>query len=229
MTMRENRMLEEEKMKSVLLIGLGRFGRHMASKLNEMNHEVLAIDINEQRVNDVLPVVTSAQIGDSTNENFVASLGVRNFDLCVVAIGDNFQSSLETVALLKDYGAPFVVARANRDVHAKFLLRNGADEVVYPEKEMAIRSAVKYSSDNVFDYIELTGDYSIYETHVPEAWIGKTMVDLGVRTRYHINIMALRRGAELLPLPRPDYIFRGDETMLILGANKDLTKFIQRR
>ena len=135
-------------MKSVLLIGLGRFGRHMAAKLNEMNHEVLAIDIDEQRVNDVLPVVTSAQIGDSTNENFVASLGVRNFDLCVVSIGDNFQSSLETVALLKDYGAPFVVARANRDVHAKFLLRNGADEVVYPEKEMAIRSAVKYSSDN---------------------------------------------------------------------------------
>lgn len=222
-------MLEEIKMKSVLLIGLGRFGRHMAAKLNEMNHEVLAIDINEQRVNDVLPVVTSAQIGDSTNENFVASLGVRNFDLCVVAIGDNFQSSLETVALLKDYGAPFVVARANRDVHAKFLLRNGADEVVYPEKEMAIRSAVKYSSDNVFDYIELTGDYSIYETPVPEVWIGKTMVDLGVRTRYHINIMALRRGSELSPLPRPDHIFRGDETMLILGANKDLTKFMQRR
>ncbi len=216
-------------MKSVLLIGLGRFGRHMAGKLNEMNHEVLAIDINEQRVNDVLPLVTSAQIGDSTNENFIASLGVRNFDLCVVAIGDNFQSSLETVALLKDYGAPFVVARANRDVHAKFLLRNGADEVVYPEKEMAIRSAVKYSSDNVFDYIELTGDYSIYETPVPEAWVGKTMVELGVRTRYHINVMALRRGSELSPLPRPDHIFRGDETMLIMGSNKDLTKFIQRR
>lgn len=191
--------------------------------------EVLAIDINEQRVNDVLPLVTSAQIGDSTNENFIASLGVRNFDLCVVAIGDNFQSSLETVALLKDYGAPFVVARANRDVHAKFLLRNGADEVVYPEKEMAIRSAVKYSSDNVFDYIELTGDYSIYETPVPEAWVGKTMVELGVRTRYHINVMALRHGAELSPLPRPDHIFRGDETMLIMGSNKDLTKFIQRR
>ncbi len=222
-------MLEEIKMKSVLLIGLGRFGRHMAGKLNEMNHEVLAIDINEQRVNDVLPLVTSAQIGDSTNENFIASLGVRNFDLCVVAIGDNFQSSLETVALLKDYGAPFVVARANRDVHAKFLLRNGADEVVYPEKEMAIRSAVKYSSDNVFDYIELTGDYSIYETPVPEAWVGKTMVELGVRTRYHINVMALRHGAELSPLPRPDHIFRGDETMLIMGSNKDLTKFIQRR
>lgn len=216
-------------MKSVLLIGLGRFGRHMAAKLNEMGHEVLAIDINEQRVNDVLPVATSAQIGDSTNENFIASLGVRNFDLCVVAIGDNFQSSLETVALLKDYGAPFVVARANRDVHAKFLLRNGADQVVYPEKEMAIRSAVKFSSDNVFDYIELTMDYSIYEVPVPHAWVGKTLVELSVRTKYHINVMALRHGDELVPLPPPDHVFRSDETMLIMGANKDLIKFIHRK
>ena len=211
-------------MKSVLLIGLGRFGRHMAGKLNEMNH-----DINEQRVNDVLPIVTSAQIGDSTNENFIASLGVRNFDLCVVAIGDNFQSSLETVALLKDYGAPFVVARANRDVHAKFLLRNGADQVVYPEKEMAIRAAVKYSSDNVFDYIELTGDYSIYEVPVPRPWIGKSLIQLSVRTKYHISVMALRRGTQLDPLPRPDHVFQEDETMLILGANKDLNKFIQHK
>lgn len=216
-------------MKSILLIGLGRFGRHMAGKLNEMGHEVLAIDTNEQRVNDVLPVVTSAQIGDSTNENFIASLGVRNFDLCVVAIGDNFQSSLETVALLKDYGAPFVVARANRDVHAKFLLRNGADQVVYPEKEMAIRAAVKYSSDNVFDYIELTGDYSIYEVPVPRPWVGRSIIDLSVRSKYHINVMAVRQGSVLSPLPRPDHIFQEDETMLIMGANKDLTKFIMRK
>lgn len=216
-------------MKSVLLIGLGRFGRHMAAKLNEMNHEVLAIDMNEQRVNDVLPIVTSAQIGDSTNENFIASLGVRNFDLCVVAIGDNFQSSLETVALLKDYGAPMVVARANRDVHAKFLLRNGADQIVYPEKEMAIRAAVKFSSDNVFDYIELTGDYSIYEVPVPAAWVGKSIIELGVRTKYHISVMAIRHNGNLDPLPRPDHVFSSTETMLIMGANHDLTKFIQRK
>ena len=154
---------------------------------------------------------------------------MRNFDLCVVAIGDNFQSSLETVALLKDYGAPFVVARANRDVHAKFLLRNGADQVVYPEKEMAIRAAVKYSSDNVFDYIELTGDYSIYEVPVPRPWIGKSLIQLSVRTKYHISVMALRRGTQLDPLPRPDHVFQEDETMLILGANKDLNKFIQHK
>ena len=114
-------------MKSVLLIGLGRFGRHMAQKLRELHHEVMAVDRNEERINDALPFVTNAQIGDSTSEQFIASLGVSNFDLCVVAIGDDFQSSLETTALLKEYGAPFVLSRAARDVHAKFLLRNGAD------------------------------------------------------------------------------------------------------
>ena len=127
-------------MKSVLLVGLGRFGRHMAQKLQELHHEVLAIDKDEQRVNDALPFVTNAQIGDGTNEQFVRSLGVRNFDLCVVAIGDNFQSSLETTALLKECGAPFVLARAARDIHAKFLLRNGADDVIYPERHKLLQN-----------------------------------------------------------------------------------------
>ena len=140
-------------MKSILLIGLGRFGRHMAIKFQELKHEVLAIDSNEERVNAILPYVTNAQIGDSTNPQFIGSLGVRNFDLCVVAIGDSFQSSLETTALLKEYGAPFVLSRATRDVHAKFLLRNGADEIVYPEKQMAVWTAIRYSSDHILDYI----------------------------------------------------------------------------
>lgn len=143
-------------MKSILLIGLGRFGRHMAMKLQKLHHEVLAIDKNEDRVNECLPYVTSAQIGDSTNEAFIESLGVRNFDLCVVAIGDDFQSSLETTALLKEHGAAFVLSRAARDVHAKFLLRNGADEIIYPERQMASWAAVRYSSDHIFDYVELT-------------------------------------------------------------------------
>ena len=122
-------------MKAVLLIGLGRFGRHIALQLNEMNHQVMAVDQDEERVNAALPFVTNAQIGDSTSEEFLSSIGVRNFDICIVAIGDNFQSSLETTSLLKELGAKRVVARASRDVQRKFLLRNGADEVVYPEKQ----------------------------------------------------------------------------------------------
>lgn len=214
-------------MKSILLIGLGRFGRHMAVKLHELGHQVLAVDIREERVEEVLPYVTHAQIGDSTKEAFIASLGVRNFDLCVVAIGDNFQSSLETTALLKDHGAQFVLARANRDVHAKFLLRNGADDVVYAEKEMAIRAAVTYSSDNIFDYIELTEDHSIYETPVPAGWVGRTIVQLAVRTKYHITILAVKRHNTLDPQPKPTYQFQPGDSLIILGANRDIQRFLQ--
>lgn len=213
-------------MKSILLIGLGRFGATMAMKLHELKHEVMAIDISEERINAILPYVTSAQIGDCTNEQYMSSLGVRNFDLCVVAIGDNFQSSLETTALLKDLGAKFVLSRANRDIHAKFLLRNGADQVVYPEKEMAIRSAVRYSSDNIFDYIELTPDHSIYEVPVPSSWVDKSIVQINVRNKYHISILAVKLGQELSSLPGADYVFLGTETLVIMGANTDIKKFL---
>lgn len=214
------------KKKSILLVGAGRFGRHMAMKLQELGHEVWAVDQSEERVNDLLPYVTNAQIGDTCSEAFIGSLGVRDFDVCVVTIGDEFQSSLETTALLKECGAKFVVARASREVHAKFLLRNGADEVVYPEKEMAIRAAVRYSSENVFDYIRLNDEYSIYETSVPEGWIGRSIIDLGVRQKHHINILAIKRDDALEPLPRPDYMFRQGDRILILGANRDIRKFI---
>ena len=213
-------------MKSILLIGLGRFGATMAMKLHELKHEVMAIDISEERINAILPYVTSAQIGDCTNEQYMSSIGVRNFDLCVVAIGDNFQSSLETTALLKDLGAKFVLSRANRDIHAKFLLRNGADQVVYPEKEMAIRSAVRYSSDNIFDYIELTPDHSIYEVPVPSSWVDKSIVQINVRNKYHIYILAVKLGQELSSLPGADYVFLGTETLVIMGANTDIKKFL---
>ena len=209
-------------MKSVLLIGLGRFGRHMAERLIGEGNEILAVDINEERVNDAIDMVTDAQIGDATNEHFVESLGVRNFDLCVVAIGDNFQSSLEATALLKDCGASLVLARANRDVHAKFLLRNGADHVVYPEKEMAQRLAVKYGNDNIFDYIELTEEYAIYEIPVPDTWVGSSIVEKEVRKKYHISILATKEAGRMNPLPGADHVFRGAETLIVMGHFRDV-------
>ena len=214
-------------MKSVLLIGLGRFGRHMAEKLLEEGNEGLGVDICEERVNDAMDMLTNAQIGDATNELFVESLGVRNFDLCVVAIGDNFQNSLETTALLKDYGAPFVLSRANRDVHAKFLLRNGADRIVYPEKEMAQRMAVKYGNDNIFDCIELTDEYSIYEIPVPESWVGKSILEKDVRKKYGISILATKRLETLYPLPGAEHVFAEDENLIILGHFKDVRAVIK--
>ena len=214
-------------MKSILLIGLGRFGRHAAMKLQALHHEVLAIDKNEQRVHDALPFVTNAQIGDSTNEALIESLGVRNFDLCIVASGDDFQSSLETTALLKEHGASLVLSRATREVHAKFLLRNGADEIVYPEKQMAEWAAVRYSSSHIFDYVELTPEYAIYETAVPASWIGKTVVNLAVRQKYRINILAIQHSGILEPLPGPAHCFQKGETIFILGRNHDVEKFLR--
>ena len=214
-------------MKSILIIGLGRFGKHMAQKFSEQGNDILAVDTDEDRVNAVLPFVTDAQIGDATNEMFVESLGVANFDLCVVAIGDNFQSSLETTSLLKDMGARFVLSRASRDVHAKFLLRNGADEVVKKKKETAERLAVKYGNDSVFDYIEINEDYSIYEIGVPASWVGKSILDKKVRTKYNISILATKRGKEIYPLPHPDHVFSETESLMILGRNEDVKRLIK--
>ena len=215
-------------MKSVLLIGLGRFGRRMAGKLRELNHEVLAIDKDEERVNDALNVVTNAQIADATSETFMRSVGVSNFDLCVVAIGDDFQSSLETTALLKECGARFVLSRATREVHAKFLLRNGADDVVYPERQMADWSAMRYSSDHIFDYVKLSPEYSIYEIAVPREWQGKTVMELAVRQRYRVNVLGVKQGGVLQPMPEPSHRFQADERVLILGHDRDVQTLLSR-
>ena len=211
-------------MKSILLIGLGRFGRHIAIKLDELNHQVMAVDNNESRVEAVLPYVRNAQIGDATNEDFIRSLGVRNFDVCIVAIGDNFQSSLETTSLLKELGAKMVVSRAARDVHAKFLLRNGADEVVYPEKQLASWTAIRYSADHIFDYVELDEEHGIFEISIPDAWIGKTVGELDIRKKYNVNIMALRCNGVLDMNIASETLLGDDQTMLVLGNIKNIQK-----
>lgn len=211
-------------MKSILLIGLGRFGRHIAMKLDHLHHQVMAVDKEERRANAVLPYVTNAQIGDATNEGFLKSLGVRNFDVCIVAIGDNFQSSLETTSLLKELGAKMVVSRAARDVHAKFLLRNGADEVVYPERQLADWTAIRYSVDHILDYIELDEGYSIFEISVPNTWVGKTVGQLDIRKKYNINIMALKHQGVMNVNVNPDTCLPGNDSMLVLGDIKDIQK-----
>lgn len=209
-------------MKSILLIGLGRFGRHVAKTLNKLKHQVMAIDVREERVDAVLPYVTNAQIGDCTNYDFMESLGIRDFDLCIVAIGDNFQSSLETTALLKELGAQFVVSRAARDVHAKFLLRNGADDIVYPEKQLASWTAIRYSSDHIFDYIALNSQYAIYEVDIPEDWIGVSIGQLDIRNRHNINILALKLDGELDLAFGADTRILPQQRMIVLGKNEDV-------
>lgn len=211
-------------MKSILLIGLGRFGRHIAIKLDELHHQVMAIDTDEKRVEAVLPYVTSAQIGDSTDPNFVKALGVRNFDVCIVAIGDNFQSSLETTSLLKDLGASFVVSRAAREIQAKFLLRNGADEIVYPEKELAEWTAIRYSCDHIFGYVELDEEHAIFEVPVPAGWADRTVGDLDIRNKHAITIMAIKHEGKMKLNIASDTILPQEDTMLVLGNIKDVQR-----
>lgn len=211
-------------MKSILLIGIGRFGKHIAMNLHQLGHEVMAVDQVEDRIDQILPYVTNAQIGDSTNKDFLESLGINNFDVCIVAISNDFQSSLETTANLKELGARLVVSRAERDVQAKFLLRNGADEILYPEKQIAKWAAIRYSSDHILDYIELDETHAIFEVTVPRAWRSKSIGEIDIRKHFNINIMALKKNGKMNMAITPDSVLTEDVTMLVLGEYRALQK-----
>ena len=215
-------------MKSILLIGLGRFGRHIAEKLHDMQHAVLAVDHDEDRVNRILPLVTNALIADSTNADFLQSLDIPSFDVCIVAIGDDFQSSLETTSLLKEFGARYVVARASRDIHEKFLLRNGADETVYPERQLALWTAIRCGSNHILDYFPLSDEYAIYEVPVPKAWEGKSIIELDIRRRHHLNILGIKAGDRIDLNISAQTIFAPDAAVLVAGRQEDVAHVFQR-
>lgn len=210
-------------MKSILIIGVGQFGSHVARRLNELPCEVMAIDISEERINEILPFVDNAQIGDCTNEEFMRSLGVRNYDVCIVSIGGLFQTSLEATALVKELGSPKVISRATNDVQMKFLLRNGADEVIYPEKQMAIRVATRCASDSILDFVQLDDNHAIYEMVTPKKWSGKSLAQLDVRKKYGINIIALKEG-DKVTVPMADTIMHEGDIVFAIGEEKEIQK-----
>jgi trk system potassium uptake protein TrkA len=211
-------------MKSILVVGLGRFGTHLAAQLNRRGHQVMGIDKNEDRVNETMRYLTDAQIGDSTNEDLLAALEVSSFDVCFVTIGKNFQSSLETTSMLKELGAPFVVSRASCDAQEKCLLRNGADEVLYPEKQLAKWSAIKYGSKNLLDYIVVDEDTAIFEVAVPMRWIGHSVGKIDVRKKHSINIIAIKQNGKLSGPVMPDTVLSKDMTLLVMGDYKSVSK-----
>ncbi len=211
-------------MKSILIVGLGRFGSYMAKKFSELGNEVMALDTDEERVNELLPYVTSAQIGDATKPSVLEDLGVDGYDLCVVSVGENFQSSLEATSLLKEAGAKRVLSRASTEIQAKFLLRNGADEVVFAEKQMAEKLAVRYSADNIFDYIQLTPEYAIYEIPTPHGWEGKSIREKNVRAKYSLNILAVKHGEKIDPLPAADYVFDPAARLIVMCRKADIER-----
>lgn len=215
-------------MKNILVIGAGRFGTYLIQRFADQGDEILVIDKDEAKIDKVLDYVTSSLIGDSTDPDFMGTIGVNNFDICAVAIGDNFQNSLETTSLLKELGAKFVISRASRDVHEKFLLRNGADEVIYPEKKMAEWTAIRYSSTNVKDYIPVPGDYSIFEVEVPNSWVGKSIIDLKIRQSMHLNILAVKNGSDDFNLEYdPSSPFKKGQTIVVIGSDNDLRKHLK--
>lgn len=211
-------------MKSILLIGLNRFGSLLAQQLHDLGHQVMAVDKTEDRINAILPLVTDAQIGDSTNEAFLRSLGVYNYDVCFVTIGGDFQSSLETTSLLKELGAKLVISRADREVQAKFLLRNGADEVINPEKQIAEWAAIRYASNHILDYIKLDEDHAIFEVPVPKDWEGKSIGHLDIRKKYGINIMAIKENGQMNLTVTPDLVLDGNKTLLVLGDQRSIQR-----
>lgn len=216
-------------MKSILIIGMGRFGSHLCMNLSKLGNEIMIVDECEEKLEDLLPYVTSAKIGNCTNVKVLESFGISNFDLCIVCIGSNFQSSLEITSLLKELGAKRVVSKANRDIHAKFLLRNGADKVIFPDRDIAERVAVSLSADEIFDYINLTDGYSIYEIAPLTEWIGKSILELDFRAKYHMSIIGIKYGSHTQILPSRDYRFQEDEHLIVICHEKEIEQIIHRR
>lgn len=194
----------------------------MAQKFLENGHEVMAVDFREERADAAVGMIQQILIGDATDERFMETLGIRNFDLAAIAIGENFQTVLEVTVLLKDLGCKFIIARATRDVHKKLLLRNGADYVSYAEREVAEQLAIQFGMDHIFDYVELTPEVGIYEIAVPQKWLGKSMVELSVRTKYHVSVMATKKQNKIFPLPHPNHVFEEDESIMVMGTIKDV-------
>ncbi|MCI8864634.1 MAG: TrkA family potassium uptake protein [Lachnospiraceae bacterium] len=214
-------------MKSILIIGMGKFGRHLCINLAQLGNQIMAVDEDEETLEDMMDYVVSAKIGDCTNETVLKSLGIRNFDICFVCIGTNFQSSLEITSMVKEMGGKYVVSKANRDIHAKFLLRNGADEVIYPDRDIAEKLAVRYSANHVFDYIELTEEFSIYEIPPLPEWVGKSILELSIRNKYHISILATKEGERAKLMPAADYVIREDEHLMVIGKKTDVDRLLK--
>ncbi|MDR0889211.1 MAG: TrkA family potassium uptake protein [Oscillospiraceae bacterium] len=211
-------------MKSVLIIGMGRMGRHLAGKLQEMGNEVMVADINPDIIEAISQRFSDSSICDCTNESVIASLDVPSFDICFVTIGEDFQASLVVTSLLKQYGAKLIVSKAKQDIQADLLRKIGADEIVLPEREIAEKLAVRYNSDSVFDFIPLTAEYSIFELPVPRAWLGETIAALNVRRKYHVNIIAVKNDANFDPNVGPEYVFRTGDHIVVIGHSSEVFK-----
>ena len=211
-------------MKSVLIIGMGRMGRYLAKKMQQLGNDVMVVDCREDVINSLTDVFTDCGICDCTNEAVIASLGVDNFDICFVTIGEDFQSSLMITSLLKKHGARKIVAKTNQDIQSELLRTIGADEIVNAEEEIADKLAVRHNAKNIFDFVPLTDEYSIYEIPILPQWEGQSVMEAAVRRKYNINIIAVKNEKGLNPNPGPDYRFCSGDHLIVIGRSDEVFK-----
>lgn len=215
-------------MKSMFVIGAGEFGCNLSKKLMSQGNEVLVVDRDEEKIDKIAPLVTRAQVGDCMDREVLAEFGVRNFDVCFVCISTNFQSSLEITSLLKEQGAAHIVAKSDSENQSYLLKKVGADDVVYPEKDMADRTAMRYSMHGAFDYIELSPEYAIVEIAAPDNWMGHTIREMNVRMKHRVNILGIRNGMHIDPVVSADYVFHETEHIIISGEKEDISKLVNK-
>lgn len=216
-------------MKSILIIGLGNFGHYLCRDLAELKNEIMIVDKDEAALEDLLDIATSSLIADCTRESVLRRIGVRNFDLCFVCIGGDFQSNLEVTSLLKDLGAKYVISQAGNEVHAKFLLRNGADEIIHPNKDAALRAAVKYNNDHIFDYIDLVGGYSVYEITPLREWVDRSILASDIRAKYDTYVIGIigKDGSTNI-MPSPSAVIRADDHLMVLAHEDTISKLVKK-
>lgn len=214
---------------SVLLIGMGKFGRTLGEKLLAMGDEVMIVDKNEDVVNSLANKYTNALIANCMNEENLASMDIPSFDVCVVAVGDDFQSSLEITSILKDLNAKRVISRATTDIQRKLLLRMGADEVIYPDMDIAEKLAVRLNSTNVINYIDIDADYSIFEISIPEKWVSRKLIDINPRGKYGMNILTVKRGKQVISSIDGNFVFESGDQMVVFGDTEQILAFTNKK
>ncbi len=214
-------------MKSYLIIGAGKFGKYLSIKLCELGNEVMIIDKDEDAIRDVSDFVSNCVIADCSKEQVLVDIGIKDFDYVFVCIGEDFKSSMEITAMASELGAKKLISMAREQSHAKFLKKIGADIIVYPEKDMAEKVAVKYNADTVYDYIELTDEYFATEIEVPSDWVGKTIREVNVRVKHNLTILGIKKDNTLNPVFTADHKFSQNEHLMVAGNNEDIQKFLK--
>jgi trk system potassium uptake protein TrkA len=210
--------------KQFVVIGLGRFGASIAETLYSLGNDVLAVDKDEDSIQRISDKVTHAIQADAIDENSLRALGISNFDVAIISIGENIQSSIMATLLVKELGVKHIIAKATNALHAKVLYKTGADRVVFPERDMGVSVAHNLVSSNILEYIELSPDYSIAEAITPKEWYNKTLRELNIRSQYGINIVAIKRSNGVHVSPSADDIIKPDDVIVVIGSNEELDK-----